>query len=97
MALTYATPKLQTACQGDQMIMNKIAIIVSDNPMYGTPGPTGLSPQAKHAHYTNGFGVAWKYGGVPFGADVHILALGKKDNKAAANMSQYAWSDKGKV
>ena len=97
MALTYATVKLQTACQSDQMIINKIAVIVSDQPLYGTPGPTGLASNAKHAHYTNGFGIAWKYGGVPYGADVLILALGKKDNKAAANMSQYAWSDKGKV
>jgi hypothetical protein len=97
MALTYATPKLQAACQGDPMIMNKIAVIVSDQPLYGTPGPSGLWPHARHAHYTNGFGIAWKYGGVPYGSDVEILALGKKDNKAAANMSQYSWSNKGKM
>lgn len=97
MAMTYETTKLQEACTGDQDIVNKLLIIASDGPEYGTPGPTSLHAQARHAHITNQTGVAWVYRGTPLGTDQHILALGKKNNKAPKGNSQYNWDKKGKL
>ena len=97
MAMTYATPALKQACDANQEILKKLTIVRTDAPRYGTPGPTSLNAQARHAHVTNQIGVAWVYGGSPLGTDQLILALGKKDNKAKPNNSGYAWDKTGKV
>ena len=46
---------------------------------------------------TNQIGVAWIYRGSPLGSDQHILALGRKNNKAKPGNSEYDWSKTGKV
>ena len=97
MAMTYETPKLLEACNADQDIVSKLLIVASDGPEYGTPGPTSLHPQARHAHITNQTGVAWVYGGSPLGTNQHVLALGKKNNKAGKGSSGYNWDKKGKI
>jgi hypothetical protein len=95
MAMTYETPQLRQACEADQNILNKLSIIRTDAPMYGTPGPENLDPHARHAHVYNQIGVAWVYRGFPIGSDQHILALGKKNNKAKPGNSEYDWDNKG--
>ena len=50
---------------------------------------------ARHAHVYNQFGVAWVYRGVPLGLHQHILALGKKNNKAKTGNSGYDWDKNG--
>jgi len=95
--MTYATPDLKRACDASREILNKLTIVRTDAPRYGTPGPTALDPQARHAHVTNQIGVAWVYRGSPLGTDQHILALGKKNNKAKPGNSDYDWSKTGKV
>ena len=97
MAMTYETVKLQEACTADQDIVNKLLIIAADGPAYGTPGPTNLNAQAKHAHVTNQTGVAWVYRGNPLGTDQHILALGKKSDRAGKGNSGYNWDKRGKI
>jgi hypothetical protein len=97
MTMTYATPQLKQACEADQNILNKLSIIKTDAPVYGTPGPgpVNLDKHAKHTHVYNQIGVAWVYGGSPVGSDQHILALGKKNDKAKPGNSGYAWDKKG--
>ncbi len=95
MAMTYETLELRRACEADQNILNKLTTIRQDGPTYGTPGPVSLSPHARHAHVYNQVGVAWTYGGSPLGADQHVLALGKKNDKAKPNNSKYDWDKKG--
>ncbi|MEP7730458.1 hypothetical protein [Marinomonas primoryensis] len=95
MAMTYATQKLRDACEADQKILNKLNIIKDDAPTYGTPGPTNLDAQAKHAHITNQTGIAWIYGGAPIGSDQLILALGRKSDKAGNGSSGYIWDKNG--
>ena len=97
MAMTFETAKLRTACEADQDILNKLTIIRTDAPTYGTPGPSALHAQARHAHITNQTGVAWVYGGSPLGSDQHILALGTKNNKAKPGNSQYDWDKFGNI
>jgi hypothetical protein len=97
MAMTFETAKLKVACEADASILNKLTTVRTDAPTYGTPGPTALDPQARHAHVTNQIGVAWVYGGNPLGTDQHILALGKKNNKAKPGNSQYDWDKQGAV
>jgi|LNFM01.1.fsa_nt_gb hypothetical protein len=97
MAMTYETAKLRTACEADQDILNKLTIVRTDAPTYGKPGPTALNAQARHAHITDKIGVAWVYAGSPLGTDQHILALGKKNNKAKPGNSEYDWSKFGSV
>jgi hypothetical protein len=97
MAMTFETPQLKLACEADQNILNKLTTVRTDAPTYGTPGPSALDAQARHAHITNQTGVAWVYGGSPLGANQHILALGKKNNKAKPGHSQYDWDKFGKV
>jgi hypothetical protein len=93
--MTYETPQLKQACEADQNILNKLSTIRTDAPTYGTPGPGNLDAQARHAHVYNQIGVAWVYRGSPVGSDQHILALGKKDDKAKPGNSGYAWDKKG--
>ena len=97
MAMTYNTPALRLACEASQDILNKLTTVRTDAPTYGTPGPTNLHAHARHAHITNQIGVAWQYAGVPLGTDQHILALGKKNNKAKPGNSQYDWDIHGNV
>jgi hypothetical protein len=56
-----------------------------------------LHAHAKHAHLTNDTGVAWVYRGSPVGSDQHILALGRKNNKAKPGNSQYDWDKFGNI
>ena len=95
MTMTFATQKLKEACEADQNILNKLTIIRTDAPSYGTPGPTNLHAQAKHAHITNNTGVAWVYGGTPLGSDQIILALGRKSDRAGNGSSGYIWDTNG--
>jgi hypothetical protein len=95
--MTYETPDLKRACEANKEILNKLTIVRTDAPRYGTPGPSALHAQARHAHVTNQIGVAWIYRGSPLGTDQHILALGKKNNKAKPGNSEYDWSKTGKV
>lgn len=97
MTMTFETAKLRDACNADQDILNKLTIIRSDAPTYGDPGPENLGDHTRHAHITNTLGVAWRYQGTPLGSDQHILALGKKNNKAKSGNSQYDWDENGKV
>lgn len=95
MSMTFATAELKQACMGDASIMTKLTTIRTDAPAYGTPGPEALDAHARHAHLTNQTGIAWIYRGRPLGADQHILALGRKNNKAKPGHSQYDWSAHG--
>ena len=95
MARTYATPRLQTACESDQDIMNKLDVIAEGSATYGTPGPRSLDPHARHAHVTNISAIAWKPTGIPVGTDQLILALGQKSGQAGPFDSGYKWSAKG--
>lgn len=97
MTMTFATSDLKEACEADQNILNKLTTIRQDGPNYGTPGPTALDRQAKHTHVTNTIGIAWTYGGSPVGEDQHILALGKKSDRAKPNNSGYSWDSRGRV
>jgi hypothetical protein len=97
MAMTYETAELRTACEADQSILNKLTEVRSRAPEYGTKGPTALHAHAKHAHLTNDTGVAWVYRGSPVGSDQHILALGRKNNKAKPGNSQYDWDKFGNI
>lgn len=95
MTMTYATQSLREACEKDQKILNKLSIIKTDAPNYGTPGPTNLDAHAKHAHITNQTGIAWIYGGTPIGSDQFILALGRKKDNAGNGSSGYIWDKNG--
>ena len=95
MAMTFETPNLKKACEADLNILNKLTTIRTDAPTYGTPGPTNLDAHARHAHVYNQFGIAWVYRGVPLGLHQHILALGKKNNKAKKGNSDYDWDKNG--
>jgi hypothetical protein len=95
MAMTFETQKLKEACEADKNILNKLTTIRTDGPTYGTPGPTNLHAQARHAHVYSQFGIAWYYGGSPLGLHQHILALGKKNNKAKPGNSEYDWDKNG--
>jgi hypothetical protein len=96
MAMTYETAQLRTACEADQSILNKLTEVRTRAPGYGTPGPSALDAHAKHAHLTNDTGIAWVYRGKN-GADQHILALGRKDDKAKPNNSKYRWDKFGDI
>ena len=97
MTMRYSTPALKSACDRSPDILKKLTIVRTDAPKYGTPGPTALHAQARHAHVTNQIGVAWVYEGSPLGTDQLILALGKKNNKAKPGNSEYDWDKNGKV
>lgn len=97
MAMTYETPELRGACEADQNILNKLTTVREDAPGYGTPGPENLNAHARHAHIYNGVGVAWVYGGTPLGVDQHVLALGRKDDKAKNGFSGYDWDKWGRI
>jgi hypothetical protein len=96
MAMTYETAELRATCEADQSILNKLTEVRTRAPGYGTPGPTALDPHAKHAHLTNDTGVAWVYRGKD-GIDQHILALGRKNDKARPNNSKYDWNKFGNI
>lgn len=95
MTMTFETQALKDACEADQNILNKLTVIRTDAPDYGTPGPTALDANAKHAHVYNAVGVAWVYRGTLAAPQPHILALGRKNDKASAGNSKYDWSKKG--
>jgi hypothetical protein len=85
MAMPYSTPDLKRAWDADREILNKLTIVRTDAPRYGTPGPTALDWQARHAHVTNQIGVAWVYRGSPLGTDQRNSAYdGSKTGKGVS-------------
>jgi hypothetical protein len=97
MPMTFETPQLKQRCLEDKDVMEKLTMIRTDAPTYGTPGPTALDAKARHHHLTDKTGIAWVYRGNPVGEDQHILALGRKNNKAKPNNSQYDWDKRGNI
>jgi hypothetical protein len=97
MTMHYATQDLRNACEADANILNKLTVVRTDGPAYGTPGPSALDAQARHAHVYADIGVAWRYAGTPLGSDQFILALGRKNDKAAQGNSGYKWSATGRI
>lgn len=96
MTMTFETQDLKDACEAHPLILGKLTEIKDRAPVYGTPGPTALHADAKHAHIGSKTGVAWYYHGDK-GCHQHILALGKKNDNAGSGTSQYDWSKKGDV
>lgn len=97
MTMTFETAELRDACEADQNILNKLTAVREDAPGYGKPGPENLNAHARHAHIYNGVAVAWVYRGTPLGVDQHILALGRKDDKAKKGFSDYDWDRWGNI
>ena len=87
------------AINGDVLAKKKLDEIVAegypDGKSHSTPGPRSQASDALHRHYGYELALAFNYSSS--GDTLHVLALGKKNDKAKQGNSGYDWSDKGKV
>lgn len=91
MSMTFETERLKQACMADDAVMRKLTEIRENGSGWGTPGPRNLDTSALHCHYSYSGGIAFRWSG----SDVHILALGVKNDKAKQGNNKYDWDTNG--
>lgn len=75
--VTYANRKVQSACEGDRNLKNKIESIALAGPTERGHGAVPYLKGAYHAHATNTHSVAWEWKN----GTMHVVAWGKKNNQ----------------